>query len=204
MTESSPDPLSVVETERALARAVCLSGSDYLQAESALRGGGAVVATQLRTIAAGESDTLVRFVAVTIADWMDEPSDELTLALQEIDKLERAKRGTPSPGPRPDVIELALSEEYEARIAPYLALRLLKEDWPDWKVMGCLLYLEYQRVPATAPALALLALKATDLQERELALSALAATVGEPAVDARLDDARTSLARLRAADPMPP
>jgi hypothetical protein len=94
-----------------------------------------------------------------------------------------------------------LTDLYAARLAPYLAVRLLKEPWPPWKVLASLLYLKRHQVPGVAPALARYSLTAALPQARDLALEALQTTVGDQAARSLIDEAKQGLREEEAAPP---
>jgi hypothetical protein len=196
--------------EAALDRVTRATGAAYFTAERALREGGPPASELLEQRLAvwrvplrfrGGLLPFDRFVLQTIAAWMKEPDDVFAAAMKELDALEESKRGTPSVTPRFDVLELLLSSRYGPRLAPYVALRLLKDRWPPWKILGCLLYLKREHLAATAPALAVAAVSAPFQEARDFARKALAATVTEAKVAPALAEAQRWLAAARLAAP---
>ncbi len=171
------------------------TGNVYLRAEAALRAGGPATAALLRDIAAQQVDEYARLVAITLAGWIDEPRDATADAMNALDELASSRRGTPSASPRPDVVELLLSEDYGARIAPHLALRLTKEPWPPWKILGVLLYLQHEHVAASAPFVARYAWTAPLPKAANLAREVVVACLGHPAADLLLKQTGEALVR---------
>lgn len=124
-------------------QAVKSYGSDYLSAEKALRDGGETTTTALRQKQADQSlSALQRFIAATVADWIDGKGDDVEMLLGELDKAGEAAKESILREPRPDAAA-GLLNNY-SRLDHFFALRLLKQsDWPHWQVMAILIYLFY-------------------------------------------------------------
>jgi hypothetical protein len=143
----------MAETHPIFDKALNAYGADYLAAEKELRAGGTSTASSLQQIAADTTQTpLARFVAGTIAAWIDGKGSNYEVAMSGLDGLAARAAKTPSGTPAADVAAGRL-KHYDD-IANFVALRLLKEtDWPQWKVLAAVVYLGYWGTASVLPAL---------------------------------------------------
>ena len=126
---------------------------DSLNAEKALRAGGAQTASDLKNIAADQKQTpLARFIATTIAAWIDDGGALFEAAMDALNTAAQRAAKTPVGVPEPD---LAASElELFDNIYNFVALRLLKEtDWPQWKMLTAIIHMGHWAMASVLPAL---------------------------------------------------
>jgi hypothetical protein len=159
--------------EEAFQKAVRETGPAYVEAEQELSRGGATAAVTLRAHL-GDPDPLARQIAEVLLERIEGRKPEYTEAMDYIDGLPVKLSLTPVPTPSPTGIAAYLKKHYAERVAPYLALRLVKgTDWPRWKVNGVLFYLRDQRAPATSFPLLRFAVETGNDEWRGTAVEAL-------------------------------
>lgn len=125
----------------------------YLDAEAELRAGGESTAIILQQIAADKNQPpLARFIAASIAAWIDGKGNNYEIAMNSLGGLVAHAERTPKGLPSPDVAAGRLARFDD--ISDFVALRLLKEtDWPQWKVMAAVMYLGFWATDTVLPAL---------------------------------------------------
>lgn len=128
-------------------------GQDYLDAEKALRAGGETTATALKQFSANSKQPpLTRFIAATIAAWIDGKGANYDTAMQVLAVTAEHAAHTPRGTPSPDTAAAKL--ELFDDISDFVALRMLKEtDWPEWKVLAAIVYLGYWGTASVLPAI---------------------------------------------------
>ena len=184
-------------------RAVQQAGQDYVDAERELLQGGAAAVVTLRAQLTGNRDPLARLVAECVLDQIEGRKPEYAEAMAYIDGLPLKLARTPITSPSPTGIASYLTKHYGDRVAPYLALRLVKgTDWPRWKVNGVLFYLRDQRVPATSFPLLRFAVETGVDEWRGTAVEALR-NIEDPGLRAKIEAERQRLQRERRTLPEP-
>lgn len=167
------------------AAAVRDSGSDYLDAERQLLDGGPAALAVLRGHL-DHSDPIGRMITRQLLDRMEGRASDIEPALAYLDGLPARIERTPLPAPPPSGVATYLGEHFQARVADFLALRLVKETQaPHWRVMAVLLYLRQQALPSTTTALVRFAADTRNEEWRETAVSAIRA-IGDPALQPKL------------------
>lgn len=167
------------------ATAVREHGPDYLDAERQLLDGGPAAQAVLRGYL-DHSDPIGRMIARQLLDRMEGRAPDVAPALAYLDGLPARIERTPLPAPPPSGVAIYLSEHFQARVADFLALRLVKETQaPHWRVLGILLYLRQQALPSTSTALVRFAADTRDETRREAAVAAIQA-IDDPALQAKL------------------
>jgi hypothetical protein len=166
-------------------KAVGSHGKDYLDAEYHLRKGGAAALDTLQQNR-DHPDPVARLMVECLLAWMQGTAREYQKALDYLDRLPQELAGTCAPFPSADGVAGSLSEWFGSRVADFLALRLAKEiDWPRWRVVGILLYLEEQKLPSTTSAVIRFASETHSNEGRECAIDILRA-IADPELKQKL------------------
>ena len=135
------------------ALAVLSHGQDYVRAEKTLRdGGGSAKATLQKNLV--NPDPLARLIAQVLLEWMEGTKPEDQKALDYLDGLPKRLASTPLTMPPPDGVAAELKNRFGGRVAEFLAVRLVKgTDWPRWRSLAVILYLQSQYLPSTTAPL---------------------------------------------------
>ncbi len=146
----------------------------YVENETQLRQAGEGMSPFLREQGQSAPDPFARFMAKTIADWIDGKGDDYEPALIFLDRIEQKANRSPLGMPRPDVTSRDLTVVYENRLTAFLALRLVQQPGlPSWKIETILLYLGHHRDIATLPALFRFAVETTHPSIKKIAVYAI-------------------------------
>lgn len=176
-----------------VAQATTSSGREYVALEERLRAGGQEALVALRRRLA-DPDPVNQLMASVLIGWIEGRAAECQAALEFLDSLERRLAKTPVGNPPPVGVAAELDDRFGPRVAECLALRLVKEnDWPHWRVMGTVLYLRDQKVPATTSALVRFAALTPNPAWQKGAVEAIAA-IQDPDLPRKLDIERQRLA----------
>lgn len=133
---------SNIPAPKLVEQVIAARGDDYLQSERALRADPASAASALRA-RLQDPDPVARFICATLLDWVDGKAPDNDAALQYLDAVEKRYARTPVGNPPPTGVARYLVENHAGKVAPVLMLRLIKaDDWPHWRVMAVLFYLQ--------------------------------------------------------------
>lgn len=149
-------------------------GRAYLEAEEELRAGGApAIATLQRHLA--DKDGLSQLIARVILAWATGKAPSYPKAVEKLDAMAAESRQTPAGAPSPTGVAHALTKSFGDSVVEVLAVRLLKAvDWPRWKTLGVLLYLQAHPAEPVAPALVSFVVHEPEKEALGLALKILA------------------------------
>jgi hypothetical protein len=166
-------------------KAVVSSGAEYLQAEEALRhrgpGAEAVLRDNLQN-----PDPVARLIADVVLGWSGARASEYEDVLAFLDAIPGRLSRTPISVPSPTGVAGTLTQNYGDRVAGLLMLRLLKRpDWPRWRALAVLFYLEEQKLPALTAALIRFVVEIDNPEWSEAALQVLRAT-DDPGLRAKI------------------
>jgi hypothetical protein len=174
-------------------RALAATGPEYVELERQLR----------RLVAAGTSEALAAIaagrrhpdpIAPLLAEVVGAARGESGQDYDNLEKLmvnfpARVAR-TPLGEPEPDMFRQAVTRAYGGRATKFLALRLVKQpEWPDWLVLGVLLYLQEHPDPATTAAVLRFAIVTPSLDQRRAAVATLGA-IADPAMGPKVVEAQ--------------
>jgi hypothetical protein len=183
-------------------KAVVSYGKDYLEAELALRNGGSAATLFLQKNLT-HPDPVARLMARCLLDWMEGNRPEYIAALNYLDTLPKILARTPITSPDPTASARYLTKHYGDRVADVLALRLVKEtDWPHWRVMAVLFYLQEHHLPSTTAALIRFAAQTGNERWRDTAVQAIKA-IEDPDLPAKITAERQRLEKLQRVLPPP-
>jgi hypothetical protein len=153
-----------------------VTGAEYLQVEQDARqraAGNDVQKAALRR-ATADTDPVKALMAHVVLAWVSGSEPDYGGALEYLVGIPRRMARTPAGVPDGLGVESYLTLHYVGRVAPLLALRLVKEsDWPHWQVTGVLFYLEAHPDPTTTGAVIRFAIETTDPEWRGYAIETL-------------------------------
>jgi hypothetical protein len=153
-----------VNMENLFDKAAGSHGPEYLRLEMELRQQGPAAEAVLRDNLR-RPDPIDRLLAQVLLNWTGAQGADYQAALDYLDYLPARLARTPITSPSPTGIATYLRLHFESRVADLLALRLVKgSDWPRWRVLGVLFYLEERKLPATTEALIRFAEEARDTE----------------------------------------
>jgi hypothetical protein len=177
------------EAERIFARAVVSTGDVYLDAEARLRAIGDEGLSVARS--AGESlNPVERLLGQVILERGGERAREFDEVLAYLDGIGAWAAKTPRGEPSIDGIPIHLHQQYGDRVAPLLALRLIKcPQLPRWYAFGVIAYLVRERTPESTDALIYYVLGEPKQDRRRQAAAALI-TAADPLLYTKLRAAR--------------
>lgn len=156
--------------------AVASFGQTYLDVDRRLRESGVLAEPTLRRNLINP-DPMVRLLARTTLDWLEGSAQDYQAVLDYLEDVPKRVARTPAGTPSPLGVASHLSFQYSARAVDFLAARLVKgTDWPHWKVVAVLSYLEEQARPSATEALLRFAADTTDDEWRGFAIEAIEAT----------------------------
>jgi len=135
------------------------------------------------------NDPVGRLLASVLIAWIQDEKQEFIKALGYLDYIPRYIEKTPVLTPPPDGVAAYLSKHFQGRVTKLLTLRLLKEDWPRWRVFGVLLYLKEQKDRATTEGLIRFAVETPNDEWRKFAVETIQA-IGDPALPVKVDAER--------------
>jgi hypothetical protein len=160
-------------------------GLEYLRQEMELRQQGQAAEAVLRD-SLQRRDPIDRLLAQVLLNWTGAQGADYQAALDYLDYLPARLARTPITSPSPSGIAAYLRLHFESRVADLLALRLVKgSDWPRWRMMGVLFYLEERKLPATTEALIRFAEEARDPEWASKAVQVIRA-VEDPELRAKI------------------
>jgi hypothetical protein len=161
--------------DKAFDQALRRFDDEYREAEAALRAGGAEAQAVLRA-RTQEPNGVTRLLARTLLAWSEGRAPDNDEALAGLDEQEKEMLDSPARTPSPSGIAYFLKNRFGASVVDVLALRLLKElDWPRWKILGVLMYLEEHDPATVGTALVRFVTITRDADGRQLALNILGA-----------------------------
>ena len=156
--------------------AITSVGEDYLNAEQALRAGGANAMAAMQQGLA-DSNLIAPLLMRVLTRWIEQNPPEYQAALDYLDALPQRLARTPITKPSPSGVAAYLTKHFKGNVTDLLALRLLKAvDWPHWRAAGVLLYLQEQKDPQITAALIRFAGQTSDSHWRDLAIETIRAT----------------------------
>lgn len=199
---AAPTPPQEAKTmiDKTFAEAVTAMGKDYLDAEKKLRDAGAAAGPALRA-QENHPDPVGRLLARCLADWVEGKAPNNDKALQHLDELPARKARTVMQVPSPSGTAAYLTKHFGASVVDCLALRLVKAvDWPHWRVMAVLLYLQQHKPPTATAALVRFVAETSNDEHRDLALQVLK-EVDDPDLAAKIAFERARLAKVKKALP---
>ena len=163
------------EMDTLFEKAVASYGQDYVQVEKTLlRGGESTAATLRRNL--DNTDPVARIMAQCLLDRVEGRAPDYQAALDYLDYIPKRLARTPVGLPPPRGVAAELADRFDGRVADFLALRLVKgTDWPDWQVMGVLLYLTDQHLISPTAALVRFAAETKNEGWRKAAIEAIRA-----------------------------
>lgn len=171
-------------------------GDPYLEAESQLRDGGTAAAEVLQGYRE-HPEPIARLLATTLLKWVRGQAPEYQAALEYLEYIPKRLAKTPVGAPPPTGVANELGERFGGRAADFLALRLVKEtDWPRWKSLGVLLYLQRQTSPITTAALLRFVADSDDAEMRRFGAEAITA-IDDPDLAGKLAVERARLEAQR-------
>lgn len=159
--------------ENTFERAVSNYGVDYVRAENLLRSGGEDAKTTLRSNLVNP-DPIAQLLARVLLELIEGTKPEDQKALDYLDNLPRRLARTPVTMPPPTGVATELKERFGDRAAEFLSMRLVKgTDWPRWRALGVILYLQDQRLTTTTAPLIRFAADTKDDSLRKAAIDAI-------------------------------
>lgn len=171
-----------------LVEAVAKSGQRYLAAESAILAG---LRAEPRALDTG-GDPIARAIADALQSWVQNTA-EVEAAFQYLDYAERRAAKSPLGKPPPLGVANYLSETFGNRLVGVFSVRLLKTpEWPRWKVIGILFYLQQQKAAAAVPVLLRYAGETSNAEYRKVALETIA-IFADPALPKKAAEERMAL-----------
>jgi len=182
-------------------RAVVSSGAEYLQAEEALRNRGPGAEAVLRDNLQNP-DPVARLIADVLLGWNGARAAEYEEVLTFLDDIPGKVSQTPIKVASPTGVAGTLTHNYGGRVASLLMLRLLKSpDWPRWRALAVLFYLEEQKLPALTAALIRFVVEIDNPDWSQTALQVLRAT-DDPGLRAKIAAERERARLLEKPFPM--
>lgn len=85
-------------------------------------------------------------------------------------------KGTPVMAPPSDGVAAYLTKNYQGQVTQLLTLRLIKEDWPQWRVYGVLIYLRKQKDPSCTEGLLRFAVDTSNKEWQNYAIETIELT----------------------------
>ena len=162
--------------EEVFRTAITSVGEDYLEAEQALRAGGADALMAMQQ-GLGDGDPIAPLLVQVLTRWIEQNPPEYQAALDYLDFLPQKLARTPIPKPSPSGVAAYLTKHFAGNVTDVLALRLIKAiEWPHWRVAGVLLYFQEHKDPQITAALIRFAGQASDRDWRNLAIETIRAT----------------------------
>jgi hypothetical protein len=162
--------------EDLLTRGQTVTGAEYLQVELDARqraAGDDVQKAALRR-ATADVDPVKALMAHVVLAWVSGAEPDYGGALEYLVGIPIRMAPTVAGFPSPTSVASYLTRKYAKRVAPLLALRLVKEGgWPRWKAGGTLFYLEADPDPTTTSAVIRFAIEVTDPALRGYAIETL-------------------------------
>ncbi len=156
-------------------QAYTLVGESYLEHEQQLRDYGPEAIAFLRQEQEDSDEPFRKFMANTIADWIEGKGSDYEPAMEKLENIEERVKSTPSGVPRSDIAAGVLTQFTGDSLVNFIALRLVKEpDWPGWQVDAALIYLDEHRAPSAIPALTLYSAATRNSDRRYYALKIIA------------------------------
>lgn len=179
--------------DETFALAVLSHGQDYVRAEKSLRDGGdSAKATLKKNLV--NPDPVTRLIALVLFEWMEGAKPENQKALDYLDGLPKRLARTPVTMPPPDGVAIELKNRFGGRVAEVLAMRLVKgTDWPRWRSLAVILYLQDQALPSTTAPLIRFASDTNDDTLRNAAVEAIK-SVHDPEIRAKITAEKLRLA----------
>lgn len=154
---------------------VASSGAAYVEADRKLRDSGALAEPTLRKNL-HNPDPIARLLARTTLDWLEGSAQDYQAVLDYLEYIPNRLSRTPVGNPPPLLVASYLSLQFGARAVDFLAARLVKgTDWPHWKVVGVIFYLEKQARPSATEALLRFAAETPSTEWRGFAIEAIGA-----------------------------
>lgn len=191
----SDDRVEAPYMDALLQKAIERYGKNYLDAEYQLRQGGSAAINTLQKNR-NHPDPIARLMAECLLLWMQGKAPEYQEVLDYLGYIPKELAKTPVGYPPPIGICNDLSERFASRVADFLALRLVKEkDWPRWRVVGVLFYLEKQQLFSTTSALIRFAAETNSKEARGFAIEAIKA-IADPDLKAKLGMGRKRLEEM--------
>ena len=177
-------------------KALASQNQDYLDAEQQLLHGGQEAMTTLRANLACP-DLVGQLIARQLLARMEGKAPDVQPALAYLDDLPQSLARTPISAPSPMGVAAYLGMHFDARVADFMAVRLVKitQD-PRWRVSGMLLYLKQEAQPSTTAALIRFAAETPNDEWRKVAVEAIE-DIDDPALQTKLQFERQRMMLLR-------
>ena len=181
----------MTEAEALFERMLISRGEAYLVAEGALRESEESAAVLTRQL--NHADPIGRLTARVMLEWADAATGEFDAAAAYLDALDRRFGPTVAGMPPVTGVVENLSARFGPRIAEFLALRLVQQPQPAWRVLATLGYLDRHKNPATTEALVRFAARAGEPRLQDLTARVVAG-IGDPDLARKLATERDRLA----------
>jgi hypothetical protein len=176
--------------EAVFRRAMISEGDAYLMAESELR--DSPESAPVLRAHLSDPDPIGRPAAGVVLEWSESAGDELTQAMQYLDDLQRRFAPTVLGAPPVTGVIQNLTTKFGGRLAELLALRLVQQPQPSWRVLTTLGYLDRHKNPATTEALIRFAAQTREPRLQQL-VAQVVANLGDPALAQKLQAERDRL-----------
>ncbi|MFL5910942.1 MAG: hypothetical protein ACJ768_10280 [Gaiellaceae bacterium] len=176
--------------EAVFRRAMISEGDAYLMAESELR--DSPESAPVLRAHLSDPDPIGRLAAGVMLEWSESSGDDFGQVTEYLDDLQRTFAPTVAGAPRVTGVIEDLTRRFGGRLAEFLALRLVQQPQPSWRVLTTLGYLDRHKNPATTEALIRFAAQTREPRLQQLAAQVVA-NLGDPALAQKLQAERDRL-----------